>query len=402
VLVNFFTSSNASVASKRQTVKILCGLFCFLVLASNVWSMSRWNEMRGVYDDLCYLRQAHLFQRFGLEGFDTDISRDDDRYLASKLKEIGFPTWSEPSTAPCHTPMPATNKFVMQYPPGTGMILALFPPGFQVIPLYVLATTIVFGFALLAIAYAGSTVSTFLTGAFGGLAVYLMINPAKASYSIAPTMVVCAVAGYLTAKLLVGTQRHRIFRTMLLGLFIGLSVNFRLPNLILSAGYFLFFFVCLVRERSMRALLQGGSFALAFLVGMAPTLLANAINAGSPFATTYGVADAVPPEFSFRIILQYVADMQFMLLALAIGWTGWMLYSSNESGIRRLAWVTAANLLVNLAFFLSHPLFTPYYTVPIAMLSLWSLLFGSLMRPAEVPTMPRLSGRQEPDHAMDR
>jgi hypothetical protein len=28
--------------------------------------------------------------------------------------------------------------------------------------------------------------------------------------------------------------------------------------------------------------------------------------------------------------------------------------------------------------------FTPYYTVPIAMLSLWSLLFGSLMRPEEV------------------
>jgi hypothetical protein len=384
VLADFFTSSNASVASKMQTVKILCGLVCFLLLASNVWSMSRWNEARGVYDDVCYLRQAHLFQRFGLKGFDTDISRDDDRYLVSKLKEIGYPTWSDPSTAPCHTSMPAMNKLVMQYPPGTGMILALFPPGFQVIPMYVLATTILFGFALLAISYAGSTVSIFLTGAFGCLAIYLMINPAKASYSIAPTMAVCVLAGYLTTKLLVGSQRHRILLTMLLGLLVGLSVNFRLPNLILSAGYFLFFVVCLVRERSMQALLQGVSFALAFLVGMAPTLLANAINAGSPFATTYGGADVAPPEFSFGIILQYVADMQFVLLALAIGWTGWMLYWPNENGIRRLALLTAANLLVNLAFFLSHPIFTPYYTVPIAMLSLWSLLFGSLMRPAEV------------------
>jgi hypothetical protein len=383
VLVNFFTASNASVQSKVQTVKILCGLFCSVVLASNVWSMSRWNEARGVYDDVCYLRQAHLFQRFGWRGFDTDISRDDDRYLASKLKEIGFPAWSDPSTAPCHTPMPATNKLVMQYPPGTGMILALFPPGFQVIPLYVLATTIVFGFALLAISYAGSTGSIFLTGAFGGLAVYLMINPAKASYSIAPTMVVCALAGYLTAKLLVGPQRHRILLTMLLGLFIGLAVNFRLPNLFLSAGYFLFFLVCFVRARTKETLLQGVLFALAFLAGMAPTLLANAINAGSPFATTYGSADVVPPEFSLKIIWQYVADMQFLLLALAIGWTGWILYSRNASGIRRLALVTAGNLLVNLAFFLSHPLFTPYYTVPIAMLSLWSLLFGALMRPAE-------------------
>lgn len=384
MLVNFFTSSNASVQNKMQSVKIFCGLFCFVVLVSNVWSMSRWNEARGVYDDVCYLRQAHLFQRFGLKGFDTDISRDDDGYLASKLKEIGYPGWSDRSNAPCHTPMPAANKLVMQYPPGTGLILALFPPGFQVVPLYVLATTIVFGFALLAISFAGSAISISLAGAFGCLAVYLMINPAKASYSMAPTMVMCALAGFLTAKLFAGPQRHRILLTILVGLLIGLSVNFRLPNLLLSAGYCLFFLVAFVRLRTGQTLLQGAAFALAFLAGMAPTLWANAINAGSPFATTYGGADAVPPEFSFGIILQYLADMQFVLLALAIGWTGWILYSSYERGIRQIALVTAGNLLINLAFFLSHPLFTPYYTVPIAMLSLWSLLFGSLLRPAEV------------------
>jgi hypothetical protein len=382
VLVNFFTSSNASLPGKMTTVKILCGLFCLLVLVSNIWSMSRWNEARGVYDDICYLRQAHLFQRFGFSGFDTDISRDDDRYLASKLKEIGFPTWSDTSTAPCHTPMPAAKKLVMQYPPGTGLVLALFPPGFQVIPLYVLATTIVFGFALTAISYARSSSSLLLAGGFGCLAIYLMINPVKASYSMAPTMVVCALAGFLTAKLFVSPQRHHTLLTILLGLFIGLSVNFRLPNLFLSAGYFLFLLVCFVRMRNKETLLQGAAFALAFLVGMAPTLLANAINAGSPFATTYGGADVVPPEFSFGIIFQYVADMQFVLLALAIGGTGWILRSRLGSGIRQLALVTAGNLLINLAFFLSHPLFTPYYTVPIAMLSLWSLLFGSLMRPA--------------------
>jgi 4-amino-4-deoxy-L-arabinose transferase-like glycosyltransferase len=211
-----------------------------------------------------------------------------------------------------------------------------------------------------------------------------MINPAKASYSIAPTMVVCALAGLLTAKLFVGAPRHRIRLTILLGLFVGLSVNFRLPNLFLSAGYFLFLFACFVRMPSKDTLLQGASFALAFLVGMAPTLLANAINAGSPLATTYGGGDAVPPELSLGIIWQYVADMQFVLLALAIGWTALILRWRHESGIRQLAWVTAGNLLVNLAFFFSHPLFTPYYTVPVAMLSLWSLLFGSLLRPTEV------------------
>ena len=86
---------------RMKSLKTIFGLVCFLLLASQVWSMLHWNEARGVYDDVCYLRQAHLFQRFGLKGFDTDISRDDDGYLAAKLKAINFPANAQP---PCHTP----------------------------------------------------------------------------------------------------------------------------------------------------------------------------------------------------------------------------------------------------------------------------------------------------------
>jgi hypothetical protein len=368
-----------------QYLKVVCGFLCFLILASNVWSMSRWSEARGVYDDVCYLRQAHLFQRFGLGGLDTDISRDDDHYLSSKLKEIGFPTSSDTAMAPCHTPMPATKKLVMQYPPGTGFVLALFPQGFQVISLYVVATVIIFGFALLAISYARSRSSILLTTAFGCLAIYLMINPTKASYSVAPTMVVCAFAGFLTARMFRAEQRrHRLLLTGLVGLLIGLAVNFRLPNLFLASGYFLFFFVSFLLSRKTETALQGILFVAAFLVGMAPTLLANAINAGSPFSTTYGGVDVTPPDFNFSVIWSYVTDMQFVLLVLAIVATVLTLGGRRSNGIRQVALVTAGNLVVNLVFFLSHPVFTPYYTVPIAMLSVWSLLFASLTQPAEV------------------
>jgi hypothetical protein len=43
------------------------------------------------------------------------------------------------------------------------------------------------------------------------------------------------------------------------------------------------------------------------------------------------------------------------------------------------ALVVAGNLVVNLIFFMTHPVFTPYYTIPIAMLSLWTLLFATLI-----------------------
>jgi hypothetical protein len=365
-------------------LKVACGFLCFLILASNIWSMSRWNEARGVYDDVCYLRQAHLFKKFGFGGLDTNVARDDDHYLSLKLKEIGFPGWSDVTKAPCHTPMPAANKLVLQYPPGTGFMLALFPEGFQVIPLYVTATVTVFGFALLGIFYARSTASILSAAAFGCLAIYLMINPAKASYSVAPTLVICALAGLLTAKLFLVEKRwHRPVFAGLVGLLIGLSVNFRLPNLFLASGYLVFFLVSFLGSRRIEAALQGGLFGAAFLVGMAPTLVANAINAGNPFSTTYGGVDVTPPEISPSVILSYVADMQFVLLVLAGAWTALMLRWHRGNGTPQIALVTAANLLVNLTFFLSHPLFTPYYTVPIAMLSLWSLLFASLLQPAE-------------------
>ena len=375
---------NARLTGKVKSLQMLCGFVCFLVLASNVWSMSHWNEARGVYDDVCYLRQAHLFQRFGLGRFDTDMSKDDDHYLASKLKEIGYPTWNDSATAPCHTPMPASGRLVLQYPPGTGLMLALFPQGHQVIPLYVTVSVILFGFALLGIFSARVASSVVLAGAVGCLAIYLMINPSKASYSMAPTMAACAIAGYLTARLPSSAlPSRRASMAILLGLVLGLSVNFRLPNLFLSSGYVLYFLGTFLSSRKLRDFMLGFCFGAAFLAGMAPTLLSNAINAGSPLATTYGGPDVTPPDFSFGIIRQYMTDLQFGLLLLAGVWTARIFLLHRENGVRRIALVVAADLLVNLAFFMSHPVFTPYYTVPIAMLSLWTLLFASLMQPSE-------------------
>jgi hypothetical protein len=54
---------------------------------------------------------------------------------------------------------------------------------------------------------------------------------------------------------------------------------------------------------------------------MMPTLIANAINAGSPFATTYGGVDVAPPELKSEVLWQYLRDPQFILLLTAVVWT---------------------------------------------------------------------------------
>jgi hypothetical protein len=360
-----------------RRAKFLCGIGFLLVLASNIWTISRWNENRGVYDDICYLRQAHLFKQFGLDGLNTDIKRDDDHYLVDKLKAIGFPEWNDPARIPCHPWKPATGKYVMQYPPGTGFMLALFPEGFQVVPLYALANVTIFGFALLGLYRAREPASLTLATGFGFAALYLMINPAKASYSVAPTMMVCALAGYLTVKPFTDAPRHRFALSALVGLLIGSSVNFRLPNLFLAAGYCLYLAGAFLLARTRANFLQGAAFGVACLIGMAPTLIANAINAGSPFATTYGADDVIPPGLNLGVLLRYFIDVQFALLAIAMAWTAW-LWRFDQGSARRAAVVVGINLAANLIFFLTHPVFTPYYIIPIDMLSLWTLLFATL------------------------
>jgi hypothetical protein len=363
--------------TKMKFLKIFCAVGFLVVLVSNIWSISGWIEARGVYDDICYLRQAHLFERFGLGGIDTNIAFDDDHYLKNKMKEIGYSEWNDLKRMPCHTLTPSADKYVLQYPPGTGFVLSLFPAGFQVIPLYVLTSVVAVGLLLLALTYASTLYRLMLVAAFGDCAIYLMINPTKASYSVAPTMIVCALAGFLTAKLFMGQPRHRLVLWALVGLLIGLSVNFRLPNLLLAAGYCLYLAGAFLLARSKETFQQGLSFGIAFLIGIAPTLIANAINAGSPFSTTYGSVDVVPPELNSEIVWRYVVDVQFILLAIAAVWTG-LLWHFNRTRARWIAVLVAINLAVNLIFFMTHPIFTPYYIIPIDMLSLWTLLFATL------------------------
>ena len=373
-------------------LKIFCAAGFLVVLVNNIVSISGWSESRAVYDDICYLRQANLFERFGFGGIDTDIAWDDDHYLQDKLKEIDFKTWDDPTTAPCHTFIPASGKRVLQYPPGTGFVLSLFRAGFQVIPLYILTTIVAVGFSLFAITRASTVAQLTLVAAFGDSAIYLMINPTKASYSMAPTMIVCILAGFLSAKLFASNlSRDRLWLVMIVGLLIGLSATFRLPNLLLSAGYCLFFLGAFLLARSKDTFLEGLAFGAAFLVGIAPTLAANWINAGSPFATTYGGADVVPPELDLGTLIHYAGDVQSLLLAIAVGWVVLVFRFNRRPGARQVALVVAANLAANILFFVTHPVFTPYYTVPIAMLSLWTLLFTSLIPREAVANNPAVA-----------
>lgn len=362
---------------KLQIAKVIALVFCFGILTSNLVSMSHWTEDRGVNDDICYLRQAHLFQKFGpVGGLDTSLAKEDDGYLLGKLRLLPG-GWDDKQMPPCHTHMLALDKWVLQYPPGTGFVLSLFPAGSQVVPLFVGSTLLIFAFAAAAILRAQTQATLAVAAVSGAVALYMMINPTKASYSMAPTMVICAAAGWLTAYLFNSRREPALVWITVLGVLLGLAVNIRVANLFLSAGYAVFLFGTFVLRRDVRSFATGCLFGAGLLLGMLPTLAANAINAGSPFSTTYSSGDAQAPQLDWSTLKEYAGDPQFALLLLALGWTA-LLWRVDAQ--RRVAQLVFINLAINIAFFATHPVFTPYYTIPSAAISLWTLLFATVER----------------------
>jgi hypothetical protein len=363
-----------------KLARFLCTLLLLLVFASLCKTFMGWSEDRGIYDDVCYLRQAHLFERFGWKGFDTDIASDDDNYLAQKLKNIDYPAWNDRNNAPCHNFIPLTGKTVMQYPMGPGLLLAIFPSGFQTAPLYISCTAILLILALVSVYLATSPAGLLLATLFGGLSIYLMNNPVKSSYSLAPTMVVCALTALLISALFNVKRRvPRFWLVAAIGLLLGLSVNLRIANLVLAAGFGPWLLGVFLRRPALSRFLEGVIFGAAFVVGVLPTLWANHVNTGSALISPY---DVPRPRFSFDQTIEqlrlYLGGTQGVLLIVAaLAAVSLLIFARGER--RQITAIAAMTLLFNIAYFFAYPIFTPYYLVPAAMLSLWLMLWGYLL-----------------------
>lgn len=358
----------------KSILKLVFALAMLAIFASNTVSMLHWSERRGVFDDLCYLRQAHLFQRFGLAGLDTDYARDDDNFFHQALKDIEAIEPSDPAQPVCHTLLPSGRR-VIQYPPGTGFVLALFPEGRQVAPMFIAASAIMLGLALLALARARSMLAILVCGAVGCEALYLMINPSKASYSMAPTAPLCAALGIVTALMLFDPRpRRALLGALAGGALVGLAIDFRITNALLAAGYLAFLALDLVIRRTAQPIRQGLAFAAGMVLFALPTFVANAVNTGSPFRTTYPAQDTSPPDFTFPTARYYFSDIQGLFGALALAWALWLVVAAPTAASRRIGAVIALGMVLNAAFFFSHVLLTPYYLLPMIMLAFAALV----------------------------
>lgn len=251
----------------------------------------RWVEVPHACDWSIFLRQAQLFQRNGLmRGFDTDM-RDDNTRLLLTTAQATFPndpSWASHIGPFCHDYKPKTDRISIVSPPGTGLALSLFPEGKQKRLMFLACGAAVLLALFVAIARGRRWTVPAAATAFG-LLCYTMMSKFVHDWSVHPSILLSAAAGYLTVRTLEDAERRSgLIWASLLGLAVGLSINFRSANALAAVGIACGLSWIFFHRFRLQIVATGVALAIGSAVGMIPTLIANAINAGHPFVSTYG------------------------------------------------------------------------------------------------------------------
>jgi len=306
-----------------------------------------------------YLRQAALFRSQGPAGLDTELMPAVSRPLLAIAKTTDEPpsAWREAIAPQCHHYKPAVDRIVLQYPPGTGFLLSLMPENGAARDLLIASVLAILALALFGTAVAPTLATAWVTS-IAGYAMAAAISRHWTSFSLGPAIVAAVLAGGLSA---IAFRGRRALPFLLLGLVLGLGSAVRLPNVWLAAGALALLAWELLRRPSLPAFRQGLMLALGLAIGLAPVLVADLINAGSPFATTYSPTDAQAPDFSAAVLWHGV---MLYLVPVLVG-LAMFLPSLAFAELRNRATLSfLITLVAGVVFFLSHPISADYYILP--------------------------------------
>lgn len=192
-------------------------------------------------DPFGYARQAVLFRHNGLlAGLNTAIDTIETRKLIAAAKSIDpdVSHWYQAIAPHCHFYRAAVDHIVLQYPPGTGLVLSLFPDGKNLDFIYNLGLAGVVSAFVVMVAQARISVVGFVVAlVIMAIITRGMLHPETgASASIPVSFPLIAISA---AAVFLGFPRGRSARVIpasLLGLAGGLLIITRLPNFLLLVG----------------------------------------------------------------------------------------------------------------------------------------------------------------------
>lgn len=389
--------------------RIICGAWIFIlgltILVSAQTSYRRslkTEEYAYACDPFGYLKMAkEIRSAFGRGHLpDFRLESPQTRLLINFLQEQRIPVadWEEVVAPHAHHFFPRSNYVGVQYPPGTGLTLAMFPEGTAV---YRLNKTVVISLALIGLAALALAAwkQAWISSGLIALTMYLgfsvLARMGTLSFSInavlIPLLLTC-VLSVVAVKF--EANKKTAWASVLAfvaGTLAGFSTLIRLPVVFLGAGFLILLWPRKWKTFPRLSLL----FALGVLiVGVIPILFHQQAIAGAWYLPTYASIDAMlttidrlPHNLNYYFDDGPAAEDNWAVRDAVIGFVGFIalfILARRNSEHVHLTWkrvgISAAVIwLVSTLFFVTHWTVGPHYAFPGIFAAVAVVAFGSLL-----------------------
>ncbi|MBS7698261.1 MULTISPECIES: hypothetical protein [unclassified Chelatococcus] len=359
--------------SRQNSIILAVGLLLAAVTYQSLKVLPERIEMPLGCDPFGYLRQAELFRKQGLGGFSTELSGPMPELLidfVGKAKE-SMARYGEVIAPHCHHLDLTTGKIIIQYPPGTGLLLAAFSSGIQSRALDMVLVALVAALAFACAVLTRSSINAVGMGLLGA-ATILLFDRLYVTWSVGPTILMAIIAAALQVQAFSSqAYSRRLWLALAAGVAVGFASNMRVTNVLIGVGPLAVYGLLFLKQRSRQTFYEGLVAGLGILLGAVPVLISNTINAGAPWKTTYGSNDASPPKFEADMMLSnahYYLTLGWpsaFTVAAAIGLVAvWLLRPKLPLRLpNAMPLAITIGFGVNVIFFLTHHLRTEYYMV---------------------------------------
>ena len=340
---------------------------------------------------------------------DFHIETRQTRLLIDDLRSRRVPRkkWDELVAPHAHHYMRNAGRVGVQYPPGTGMALALFPAGKAVVGLArlaICALALAGAIALLLSGARRAAASAGLVVLAIGLGFELMLRHSPGSYSmlaVVPPLLIAAALAALAAAKRDHAPRLATIAAFAAGVALGLATLVRIPSVLFLPGFALLLWPRWSRAGSHREGQKGllHRFALppllslfigVALTGITPVVLNQELVAGSWRHSTYNTGDASPPRAIDAEALRYYlgggdgSGEGWIFLPALAGLVAAIALTRRAARPAGLTWprvLTAAGVIwaTSTVFFLTHFPRAQYYNAPGVFAAMAVLAFGALV-----------------------
>jgi hypothetical protein len=324
-----------------------------------------------------------------------------------RARHVALEQWDELVAPHAHHYFPRTGAVGAQYPPGTGLALAMFPQGHA---LYRLNLIVLAGLSAVAIVSLGLAARRRAWAAAGCVVLALEMCIAlhqrvgSSSYSINAMIlpILFAVLGAFGALVPDAAERPRWTAptaAFMAGIALGFGVMTRLSLILEVPGFALLLWSAPWMRNFRRRVFPFGVGVM--IAGVLPVLINNYRVAGAWYLSTYNRGDAAPPNIDHLLHnarFYLVGDGSFgnrMLLALVISFAALTLFRPRSSTLHRMretALAAAAMWGAPMLYFLSHKTTTWYYSTPGTLCTALTLAFGLLA----IEALPRTPTSDDP------